>query len=501
MTIAFLHARPRLTVRLDDQALSTALEARLISVVVRQALGTPAVLELSFADVPAAQLASLRPGISATVSVAPGGDLFSGRVTEIAQDYAPDRGSVFKLIARDALHKLACRESLLTLENVSARDLAERFASDVGLGLQCHESVPKREIAVQHQQSDLDFLNDFAGDAGLYPIVRYAELHLMSLAGDGDDGLELTLGANLLAFRGRVVAERNLPAGKLFSRDPVTMEPRETQASLARQDQVEMRDPGDLGVGDHHLLNRMTGSPQEAEALLQASLDRAAADVLVAEGLTEGDAALMPGRIIDVRGVADAFVASYVVTRVQHRMTATEGFVSEFSTQRPLAERPARGPVMTIGEITKVNDPEKLGRCQVMLHEFGGAIAGWMPVVMPGAGARKGVVALPDEGDEVAILLPEGDPTRGVILGNIIGTKRLPKGAEDTPRGICLRSKDGQVLELKGSGGAALLANRSGSLVDIRPGRMRIAAASDLIIEAPGKTITIRANEIKMERG
>ncbi|MEO8531224.1 MAG: contractile injection system protein, VgrG/Pvc8 family, partial [Deltaproteobacteria bacterium] len=334
MTVAFTPTRPRLSVTLDNNALSASLEARLTSLVVRQALGTSAVLELSFADVPSSDLALVRCGITASVSLAPGGDMFSGRVTEIAQDYSADRGAIFKVTARDALHQLACRESLLALENVSASDLADRFAGDLGLTARCQEAAPKRQVVLQHQQSDLDFLNDVAADAGLYPVVRQSELHLLSLAGDGETGLELTLGANLLAFRGRVVADRNLPAGTVFSRDPVTLETRKTSLSLARQDQVEMRDPGDLGVGEHHLLNRMTGSPDEATALLQASLDRAAADVVVAEGLCEGNLALVPGRIIDVRRVADAFIASYIVTRVQHRLTATEGFVTEFSTER-----------------------------------------------------------------------------------------------------------------------------------------------------------------------
>jgi hypothetical protein len=47
----------------------------------------------------------------------------------------------------------------------------------------------------------------------------------------------------------------------------------------------------------------------------------------------------------------------------------------------------------------------------------------------------------------------------------------------------------------------ARLATISGSMLEFAPDNARLAAASDLVIEAPGKTITFRANLINFERG
>jgi phage protein D/phage baseplate assembly protein gpV len=495
--------RPRLSVLLDGTALDARLTAALLDVELCQCLGAPAVLDLSFADADPEALSVLRPGVALTLATDGGETLFTGTISQIAEESDAGRLSLFRVTARDALHKLALRQSMIGLEDASVGDLAQQFAGEIGLSLTSAESLPKRKVILQHEQTDLDLLCDLGAEVGIYPIQRGQDLHLLTLAGDGGAELPLVFGQNLLSLHARLGRDSWLPDVRLIGRDSATLKPREAKLSLARLDQqVEMRDPG--GTGDtttRQMLNRMSASDGEAQAYVQAAIDRAAADVAVAEGLAEGDPALQPGRIIRVERANAAFQAAYVVTRTLHRMNASEGYVTEFSTEKPVRPARLRHPLTTIAEVTDVDDPENMGRAEVKLTDFGGLNAGWMQVVIAGAGVRKGVAALPDVGDEVLVLMPEGDPAHGVILGSVYGTRRLPKGAEDEPRGITIRSKDGQMLDLKGSGGVATLQNRSGSLLDIRPGRMRIAAASDLLIEAPGKVITIRASEIKFERG
>ncbi|MCY1125543.1 phage baseplate assembly protein V [Frigidibacter sp. RF13] len=501
MTLALLQL-PRLTLTLDGAVLDGALAARLTEVRVTQALGAPAVAELVFADPPGGATSGLMPGAVLIVGLAGAAALFEGKVTAVAAEEAADGLALFRLIARDALHQLARRQSLIALESASAADLARRLAGDIGLAARVDEAAPARHLILQGEQTDLDLLCDIAAEAGLYPTLRDGELRLLSLAGDGEEPVTLARGRNLLAYRADLSGDGWLPGGRHLGRDAVTLDPREAKLSLARQDRVEMRDPGgDLGMGDRVWLNRTSDSAGGAEAELQGGIDRAAAAVAVIEGLAEGDPLLAPGRIARIEGTPGPFAGDYALTRTLHRITAAEGYVTEFSTERPKRPAPARSTSVTIGEVTDVKDPEGLGRCAVTLTDFGAAAAGWMHVVIPGAGARKGLAALPDRGDKVLVLLPDGDPARGYVVGGLYGTERLPKGAEDQPRGLYLRSQDGQVLELKGKDGALRLANRSGSLLDITPRRTRLAAASDMVIEAPGKVITIRADAIKFERG
>jgi phage baseplate assembly protein gpV len=119
-----------------------------------------------------------------------------------------------------------------------------------------------------------------------------------------------------------------------------------------------------------------------------------------------------------------------------------------------------------------------------------------------GAGDGKGIAALPEIGDDVLVVFPDGDPARGIVLGGVYGQRALPRGARGKKsRPFVLRTGGGQALELASDSALARLSNNRGSLLELTPGGIRVAAAGDLSIEAPGKTITIRAAAVNFEQG
>ena len=493
-----LTSRPRLRLDLDGAEMDAALAARLSCAVLRQALGAPAALELDFADPDWSDI--LRTGTTVRAAI-DGRAVFAGAITGMREESSAS-GRSLRVVARDPLIRLARRQTLRALADVSAPDVAAQLAADIGLGSRSLETTPKRLLVLQHEQTDLDFLADLCGQSGLYPIVRGDLLLLMSLAGDGEAATHLELGQSLLSCDIAVAADRWLPGGVIHSRDPLSLKSRINRSSLARQDRVvDLHDPGgDPPGGERMLLNRHLGTDAEAEAMLQATLDRAAAEAAVAEGLAEGDPDLMPGRAVTIDGVLPPLAGGYVITRALHRLSATEGYVTEFSTEAPRLPRPARTPLVAVGRVTDDGDPEKLGRCRIELPDFGGLDAGWMACLSAGAGRRRGIVALPQKGDDVLVLFPEGDPGRGIVLGGLFGTHALPSEARREPHGIVLRTEGGQILDLSGGGGALKVATSGGSLLEMGPGQVRLAAAADLVIEAPRRTITIRAAEINFER-
>lgn len=489
---------------LDGAPLAPAIARAVTELSLRQSLGAPAALELHLAAGPGSDaLAPLRPGARLVLDLGAAESVFSGRITEIALSCSVSRVASCVVTARDDMHPLSCRQSMIALRDTSAAELAARLAGDLGLTSHCAETPPAIGLILQQEETDLDLLSDVAAQAGLYPVLRGGRLMLLSLAGDGEEELPLALGRNLLALRATLSADAWLPGVRLVGRDRLTLDPRQAETVLARQDAIEMRDPGrDPPGGPRHLLKRASESDAGAGAEAGASLDRATARLAVAEGMAEGDGRLQPGRVVVLEGVDLDFGGRYVLTRTTHRLSASEGYVTEFSSEPP--RRPIRrpAPAASIGKVAGTADPEGMGRCQVQLPDLGIEEGIWMHVVTAGAGPRRGVVALPDVGDEVLVLLPGGDPAHGLVIGGLYGAaRRLPQGATDDPRGIVLRSGDGQVLHLHGKDGRLRLASRSGNLLEMRPGQMRLAAAGDLLIEASGRTITIRADAVNFERG
>ena len=69
-------------------------------------------------------------------------------------------------------------------------------------------------------------------------------------------------------------------------------------------------------------------------------------------------------------------------------------------------------------------------KVELFLGEDGKNVTGWLPVMMPYAGAGFGFYALPEVGSEVVVAFNMGDRNRPVVIGGIWSDKnKLPQGS------------------------------------------------------------------------
>jgi hypothetical protein len=74
-------------------------------------------------------------------------------------------------------------------------------------------------------------------------------------------------------------------------------------------------------------------------------------------------------------------------------------------------------PGILIGVVREVNDPDKLGRVQVLVPKLGSAnLAAWAPVVRS-YGVSNGALFAPESGDQVVVAFEAGDVRSPVVLG------------------------------------------------------------------------------------
>jgi phage baseplate assembly protein V len=152
--------------------------------------------------------------------------------------------------------------------------------------------------------------------------------------------------------------------------------------------------------------------------------------------------------------------------------------------------------------VTRVDDAQKQGRVRVRLSAFGNLETGWLQVVCPGAGQNKGIIALPDVGDQVLVVFPQGEAAQGMVLGGLYARQTAPDNKIGENRVGCFvfATRDGQRITLDDTRQTILVENKQGSLVELSPDKVRVLAKVDLDIAAPGRTITIRADKINFER-
>jgi uncharacterized protein involved in type VI secretion and phage assembly len=490
-------------IALGGAAIDPEQARRATSVLVRQRLSVPSVAEISFAEPSKEFVASLRYGSGLRIGVAPHATVFEGEITSIEYQRDGAEGRVIRVRAYDRLHRLRKRQRARVIAKVSVSQFIAETVAEFDLECKAAETGPVRGLIVQHDQSDLDLLAALAAEAGLFFYLEGSIVRLVSLAGEGD-AIELKVGRDLSKARAVASAESMRRGTQARAWDVLRTAVIAGSASVARQDADDMRSM-DLsafgGLGERFLFNRVASAAEEVQALAQADLDRGAARELIVEATAVGNPDLRPGRAIRIVGLDEHVDGIFAITEAVHTFSEESGYLSTFSTEPPtIARAMSNGPAFTIGTVFDLTDPDRLSRVRARLPLYGDVESDWMPAVIAGAGSDKGFSVFPEVNDTVLIVFPQGDPAYGLVLGGLFGDRKSPGLVDGGARPFVFRTGNGQIITLDAAKGIARIETSGGDLLELGPNGAHIRATQDFLIEAPGRTLTIRANAVEFER-
>jgi uncharacterized protein involved in type VI secretion and phage assembly len=141
---------------------------------------------------------------------------------------------------------------------------------------------------------------------------------------------------------------------------------------------------------------------------------------------------------------------------------------------------------------------------QVKLPTYNEVETDWMGVLTPGAGLGKGLLALPDVNDTVLVIFPHGDPAQGIVLGGLYGMwtrEEWDWGVDGSAvKRYVLRTPGGQRIGLDDAKQVIRLENSDGSYIEMSPEKVMLHAQRDLEIDAPGRSVVVRANKIDFQK-
>ena len=514
---------PVVAVDVDGQRLDTTQAAGLVEVVVRRALGAPALCELVFAEPPGSRDvgAVLRPGASLIVSlIGSSVRLFDGDIVGVEYAFGPMHERELRVRGYDALHLLRKRQTVRVFEQMSALDLARELGSAVGLDVDGAEGGPTWDRIVQHRQTDLGLLLEVGAANGLYLTVQDGSLRLVTLDGSGEP-IPLRWGSTLLEAVVDASAEPAVNSVEVSGWDPSRAEAWKASASEPRSGrdvalQIDSTEFG--GSAQRFLVDEAAPAADRATALAQAELDTRTASEVVLTGTTLGDARLMPAAIVDVENLGPDLSGRYVLTETTHRISRAQGYLTEISTRPPVVAPRRQETIAVPGVVSNVDDPDSLARVRVTFPTFSDIESAWMEVVTTGAGSGKGLVALPDVGDDVLVLLFHGDPANGVVLGGLYGANGAPDSGvvSGAVKRYTLVTSGGQRVKFDdenkelvfedASGGSVTLAEKrikvedaTGSSLEMSQDSVVLHSAVSLRIEAPGNSVVVRGSSIDFE--
>jgi phage protein D/phage baseplate assembly protein gpV len=465
---------PSVTVRIDG----SQIDAHVLSLRVSAKLSQPAQAEVTLGGVargwPMGARLELEVGEES---------LFDGDVTAIELVHGPGSERAWLLRGYDRLHRLRKRQEPRVFEDVTVEKLARALTGDLDISIDCADAGPRFTRLVQHNQSDWDLLRQTASRAGRYLSLDGSTLRITSLRPSDPIG-KLEAGTTLWQARAESNMDRLVPAVTALGWHP-------------QRGELMTGKAGTAGAGSWTLV----AQPHEnLDATAQAMIELSTARGIHIEGVTHGDASLKPGQSVTICGLNEAIDGDYPLCQVVHTVNA-EGYRARISTEPPPLDAVPAGAAITLGKVTSVADPDGLGRVEITLPAYGGVGIGWLSVLCPGAGPGKGIVALPDPGDLVVVALPHENPADGIVLGSLFGTQSPPDTgvSGNAVTRWTLKSSAGQNIIIDDSEKSLKLSNADGSELELAPGQVTLRARTDMLIEAPGHNIAIRAASIDFE--
>ena len=482
--------------RIAGAACAPAMLARAVGVTVRHIASRSSCLELELRleDDAAEVIAALPLGAAIELAL-DGGDLFRGEITAHEEEYPAAGGDRLWVRAYDQLQALAERQPVRVLGPLSAAAALRDLAGGCGLSVVTPGEGPRFEQLFQVGRSDLDLIAEVCWRAGWACIQRGSELQVFALSGSGP-AILLRRGRELRSLRRirnaralpqRIAVETWSPTDVTKGSDAATASTRPSLATAA-----EARSVAGLASDD----------PAQAAAWAQGELDRRHQDAERCRICCEGDVALVPGAVIAIEGYG--VTTTHCIGSATHVIDASGGYRCELDTGAPPAPKPQRATTATIATVTAVNDPNGQGRIQVSFDAYADLGSRWLPVVLPGAGAGKGLVALPAKGDRVLVLACGGDLAQAVVLGALWESGGAPESAGvsggDT-KAYHLVTPGGQILHLDDAANTAELTSSQGHRLTLEPGGVTLSSKGSLTLEAPGGSVTITGSSVDFKQG
>ena len=400
--------------------------------------------------------------------------LFKGDIVTIEPRFGAG-GVELTVRAFDPLHKLLRSRNSRTFQNQTTSDIVQKVVSDAGFSINCESSGNPHDFMQQSNETDWDFIWRLAERIGFELVIEGGTTHFRKPSGDAV--VELQWPDTLHSFNPRLTAIQQVEQVTLTAFDPKTKDTITSTASSTKpiaaigidRSQVASAFAG----GAVHVATEPVKTKAEGDALAQALLDKLANGYIAAEGVTDGNPDIRAGAKIHVTGLGQKFSGTYRVATATHLLRGGGTYETHFANSAAHtligamgAERGTGQPDIAgqfvLGLVTNNDDPDGMGRIRVRYPVLGDNAEGtWARVLVPSAGDARGLLMLPQTGDEVLVGFEHDDVTRPYVLGSLFNGKQKP--------------------------GDDLLQNKDGSLAVLSDKQILLQSKGDQVVKSAGK--------------
>ncbi len=369
-----------------------------------------------------------------------GAVIFDGFVFDVELLY--ERSGAYSIMMQGVTksYKMSVTERHAYYTEMKLADIANKLAQNAQLKakVQCSDVRPLNYV--QWGESDFDFLRRVADDHGCWirPSQDGIEIFDKFQSGATLTWQDIDAADHLTSFslKGTLSAPAYDGAHYHFhsmsskTYKGVSDTPQFYDSAAHLVDASKTGSEKTLPAAYLHSRNRVVNL-DDYEKLLKKESVRSIGSRVTGSG-ESGNQHLLPGNEVKLSGTLDAD-GTYGLTHVSHNWDPT-GYNNHFTCTpwknytdpHPPEMRPWYG--MVPARVVEHNDPKKMGRIKVQYFWQEDSTAHWARMITPHAGADRGFMFMPEEGDEVLVAFEDGDPERPFVIGC------LWNGVDQAPR-------------------------------------------------------------------
>jgi len=355
--------------------------------------------------------------------------LFSGFVLQAALDYEVAGNFVAHLTCITTSYVLDLTPRQMYYKDQTGSDVASKLISAAGLASNLNAPMTDTRSYVQYGQTDFNFIVRIADDheAWLRPMLQQTTPGIL-VADSFSNGPDLIWRdtEGLLSFQIRGELTPTQFTGAHYD-DQAMLSGTFTQQSNPSLYGSVSQLAGSAATGSNRLMpsgyidqRSRVQTLDDFQALLAKESRRSIGKRVVCYG-TSLHPDVLAGNTVQITGI-DAS-GTYGVTKVIHYWKLPGGYSNEFwctpsmKYTQPEAPPMPRWSGVVPARVTSNVDPDGWGRIQVQFFWQEDGPTTWLRMMTPSAGSDRGMLFLPEQGDEVWVAFEDGDPERGRILG------------------------------------------------------------------------------------
>jgi Bacteriophage probable baseplate hub protein len=267
-------------------------------------------------------------------------EVFAGEISGLEPDFHTAEAPALTVRGYDRSHRLMKQKKTRSYLRMKDSDIARQIASDAQLSPKIEDSGVVLEYVLQHNQTNLEFLQQRAERIGYEVFVQAKTLCFRPRSIGGAEALVLRREVELLEFYPRSTTMNQVADLTVRGWDP-----KQKREFVAKSQPGDVR--GRLGAtsgpaamqrsfaGARSLTARSPVSSQaEADRVAAALLNEMALQHVTGDGVCIGRPDLRAGCLVKIEGIGQRFGGLYYVTSTEHSYSRGRGYRTAFSVKR-----------------------------------------------------------------------------------------------------------------------------------------------------------------------